>query len=137
MTSTTILPKEQYSILYKASYMALAASLYGVYRQHYHVAIVPASIFLTSINYWRHPDYSWRLQLDLAVVRTMVAYQHLMAWRMEQAIPYYVCAALMIVFYMFGHHNFNKKNYWAFTYFHFMVHLSGNIGNVVLYSSTM
>ena len=133
-SSVTILEKDQYSILYRVSYLALFASLYGCYRQHYELAIVPGSIFLTSINYWRRPDYSWRLYLDLGVVRGMVMYQHIMAFSHENAVPYYAMATSMIVFYLIAQHYYNKKDYWKFVYAHTMVHVCGNIGNVVLYS---
>ncbi len=130
----TILDKEQYILIYNASYISLLSSIYAIYRQHYNLALVPGSVFISSILYWKNPDYSYRRYLDMIVVKTALVYQHYMAYNAEYARMYYTILLFTILSYPVGIYYYHKKDYWKSTYAHILVHLIGNVGNVVLYS---
>jgi hypothetical protein len=49
------LREEQYSIIYNVSFLSLGSSIYAVYNGYYGLS---DGAFLTSVNYWRKPDYS-------------------------------------------------------------------------------
>ena len=59
------LQKEQTTIIYNISFLSLGSSIYAIYNGYYYMSIYPGGVFLTSINYWRKPDYSWRRYLDM------------------------------------------------------------------------
>ena len=133
----TILDREQYICIYKISYLSLFSCIYAIYRQHYNLAIVPGSIFLTSINYWRKPTYSYRRYLDMTVVKIMLLYQHYMAYNAEYANIYYIITLIAILSYPLGIYYYRLKYYWKSTYAHILLHILGNLGNIVLYSGRL
>ena len=133
----TILQREQYILIYRVSYFSLISSLYALYRGHYHLVMVPASVFLSSINYWRKPDYSYRRYLDMIVVKTAVSYQHYMVYNTDNAMLYYAIVYIGLLSYPIGIYYYNKGDYWKSTYFHIFLHIISNIGNIVLYSSNL
>ena len=129
-----ILNKEQAQYIYRVSYLSLCSCIYAIYRHHYNLAIVPGSVFLTSIHYWKNPTYSYRRYLDMTVVKLAVIYQHYMAYNAEYANIYYAIFCIGILSYPLGIHYYNKKYYWESTYAHMMLHIIANLGNIVLYS---
>ena len=136
MYNGCILPREQSSFLWYLSWGALISFLFAVYRGHYDLMIVPGGVFLTSINYWRRPDYSWRRYVDMAVVQTSVVYQtwHAYTYRAQYATPYFffvICAVMMFPVGIYYHKN---DTHWISTGCHAMVHVFGNTANIVLYS---
>jgi hypothetical protein len=132
----TILERQQYIHIYRTSHLFLISSLYAVYRGYYTIAIAPCAVFLTSINYWRRPDYSWRLYLDLTVVRSAILYQTILAYNAEYAVIYYSLFTTAIL-YPLGVYYYSKKDYWKYTYIHMTCHILANIGNCILYSGKM
>jgi len=61
----------------------LISCIYAIYKNHYDLALVPGGVFLTSINYWRCPDYSWRRYLDMIYVKLALIYQIYRAYNAE------------------------------------------------------
>jgi hypothetical protein len=108
--------------------------MYAVYRNHYHLAIVPGSVFLTSTHYWKKPDYSYRRYLDMVVVKTAAVYQYYMVYNAEHANLYYTILFFGILSYPVGIYYYHKKDYWKSTYAHMLLHILANIGNFVVYS---
>ena len=133
---TTIIEKKYYINLYRSSCLFLISFLYAVYRKHYAVSIAPGMIFITSINYWRNPDYSWRLDVDRTVVRTAILYQTIMAYNAEYAKPYYLVFTAALL-YPLGQYYFDKGDYWKYTYIQMTCHILANVGNIILYSGCM
>ena len=130
----TILPKEQYIILYRTSWLTLISCMYALYTGHYILAIAPGSVFLTSINYWRKPDYSWRRYLDIGNVVLMHLYQYCMAYGAQYGVAYYVINILGMSMFPIGVYYYKKGDTWMSVYFHSLLHLIANISNFVLYS---
>ena len=67
-----ILPREQYLLLWKISWISLFSCAFAIYRGYYDLACVPGGVWLTSINYWKKPMYSYRRTLDIVVVTTSI-----------------------------------------------------------------
>jgi len=133
----TVLEKDQYTLIYRVSYLSLFSSLYAVYKDHSNLAIVPGSVFLTSIFYWQHPDYSYRRYLDMIVVQCALLYQYSMAYHAQYANAYYTLTNAGICFYMIGYYFRIKEDFWKSTYAHILLHIFANIGNIVLYSGNI
>jgi len=132
----TILIPEQYNLIYRVSWISLASTLYALYRNHYTLWFVPGSIFLTSINYWRKPDYSWRRYLDIVVAKSMIAYQLTMAYKSEYAPIYYLITGTALSCYPLGIYYYKKEEHWKSTYAHIMLHILCHVGNFILYSGS-
>lgn len=58
LNSVILYPNQSYFI-WKVSWLSLISSIYAISQGYNDLAIVPGGVFLTSINYWRDPDYSW------------------------------------------------------------------------------
>jgi hypothetical protein len=128
-----ILPASHYWFLWKISWLAFISCIYAISQKHYDLALVPGGVFLTSINYWRKPDYSWRRYMDIGYVHISQLYQCSRAWGGEYAVPYYSLLAIGIVCFPLSIY-YKNSNINLSTTLHAMVHIFGNISNIVLYS---
>jgi len=132
-----IIPPEHYNLIWRVSWISLFTSSYAAYNNYYDLALVPGSIFLTSINYWRKPDYSWRRYLDIIVVQIALMYQLIRAYNSEYSTTYYSFTFSGITMFFVGvyYHKKNEEKYvWRSTMCHISLHILANIGNVILYS---
>lgn len=129
-----VLYPEQYKMIFNVSFLAVGSSAYAVYNGHYDLAICSGSVFLTSINYWRKPTYSWRRYLDMTCVKLVFMYQLYKAYRCQYMIQYYTIMFFAVSCYPLGIYYHKKQLYWYSTYAHSTLHIISNIGNLVLYS---
>jgi hypothetical protein len=126
--------KQQYNIIYNISYLSLGSCIYAIYNKHYYISICPGGVFLTSINYWRFPDYSWRRYLDLIYVQLALMYQLYKAYNSEYMMYYYLCTFVSIIMYYISNMYYKKEMYWHSIYYHCLLHIFANIANIILYS---
>lgn len=136
-TMDTILSEEQYTYLYMTSWVSLVSCIYAAHRQHYDLAVVPGSVFLSSINYWRYPDYSWRRYADMAVVHAALLYQLVRTRKAEYRFPYYGILSVGLIAYPIGWYSYTAGSYWMSVYMHMVLHIAANLGNLVLYSGSI
>ena len=129
-----ILYPKQYKLIYNVSFLSLGTSIYAVYNGYYLMALCPGGVFLTSINYWRKPDYSWRRYFDMVYVKLAIMYQIYKAYRSQYMLQYYAIMFFSVSMYPLGVYYYKKKLYWHSTYAHCVLHIIANIGNIVLYS---
>jgi len=129
------LSPNQYGLIYNVSFLSLFMSMYAAYRGHYDLAFVPGGVFITSINYWRKPDYSWRRDLDM--IKLALAYQLARAYNAENATLYYVVIFSSMCFYPLGIYYYNRDQYWHSVYAHSMLHVGANVANLILYSGVI
>lgn len=128
------LQQNQYKIIFNMSFLSLGSSIYAIYNGYHILSLCPGGVFLTSINYWRKPDYSWRRYLDMIYVKLALSYQFYKAYKSQYMVQYYTIMILAMMCYPIGIYYYNKKFYWHSTYAHCGLHILANIGNVVLYS---
>jgi len=129
------LPKPYSNMIYYVSYLSLVSACYAYYKGHYDLVLVPGGVFLTSINYWKHPDYGWRRKLDIIYVSCSLTYQVTRAYRAENAYYYYALLGIGISSFPLG--VLYRNNVRASTFLHSLVHIFGNISNIVLYSGSI
>jgi hypothetical protein len=125
---------EQYSIIYKVSFLSLGSSIYAMYNGYYGMSIYPGGVFLTSVNYWRKPDYSWRRYLDMGYVKYALTCQLYNAYGAQYGREYCAVTFIAVCFYVLGVYYNKKSLYWHSTYAHCMLHIIANIANLILYS---
>lgn len=129
-----ILYPEQYKLIYKISFLSLGSSIYAAYNGYYGLSICPGGVFLTSINYWKYPDYSWRRYLDMSYVKLALIYQLYKAYGCQYMVQYYSLMFLATSMYPLGIYYYKKNLFWHSTYAHCTLHIIANIANIVLYS---
>jgi hypothetical protein len=108
--------------------------MYAIYNCYYGIALCPFGVFLTSINYWHKPDYSWRRYFDMAYVQCAIFYQCYRSYRAQNATYHYTLMLLGISSYILGIYYYKKNLLWHSTYAHCMLHIIANIANIILYS---
>jgi hypothetical protein len=128
------LPKTQYIFLFRVSNLIITNVLYALHREYYDLAIVPLCVWLSSINYWRKPDYSWRRYLDMACVHIGISYEVYRAYSLEHGNMFCYIVFVGCICYIVACYYYQKKKYWISTLLHALAHIIGNIGNLYLYS---
>ena len=128
-----ILTEEQYSNIYNTSFLSLGSSIYALHNRQFALALCSGSVFLTSINYWRKPDYSWRRYLDMGVVKSVLLYQLYTAYGSPYMMQYYSLTGAAVGVYGLGVYYYKKNLHWHSTYAHCLLHIVANIANVILY----
>jgi hypothetical protein len=129
-----VLNPDQYKIIYNTSFLSLGSSMYALYNGHYDLSICSGGVFLTSINYWIYPDYSWRRYLDMTYVKLALFYQLYSAYRSQYMIHYYSLMFFAISFYPLGIYYHKKNLFWHSTCSHCLIHIIANVANIILYS---
>ena len=131
-----VLPPAQSNYLWGLSWLSLASGIYGFIQGHHDLAAVPIGVWITSINYWRKPDYSWRRYVDIAYVHVSLAYQLQRSTQAQYRVPYWIVLGVAVGFYPIGcyFHQTEKNRGWTSTICHGMVHIFANISNFILYS---
>lgn len=97
-----ILCPEQYKFIWNTSWSSLASVTYAIYRGHYSLSMVPGSVLLSSLNYWRLPNSSFRKYLDMSVVAVSLSYQLFRSIGAQHASLHYLLMMISIACYPAG-----------------------------------
>lgn len=129
---------EQYSCIFRVSFISFLSFIYALYCGVYDLAIIPGGVFLTSANYWRYPIHGWRRNLDMGYVTFALTYQNYRAYYMateghDYILLYYALMFFSMTCYPVSLHLHKKKDLWGSTYVHCLLHIVANIANLVLY----
>ena len=108
--------------------------MYAVYHRYYLLSLCPGGVFLTSINYWRKPEDSWRKKIDMIYVLFALMYQAYHAYHAQYKIPYYTLTLIAGSMYPLALYYSRHKLYWHSTYAHCALHIFANMANLALYS---
>jgi hypothetical protein len=137
---TLALPLPNAHFIWYCAWLSLPSAIYAVIATHtpMSLAIVPASVWATSLLYWQHPlRDSWRRTLDMAVVFTGLSYNTYYAVRHASPRHFGVYAALIgtsAVCYGTSNYLMTRGRIWPATYAHASIHLVANMANMVLYN---
>ena len=129
-----ILHPNQCNLLWTTSWMSFVSSTYGMYMGVYDIASTAVFAFLTSINYWHKPDYSWRRYLDMGAVYIGLTYHVIRAYNSQYAIYYYSGIIFSCLMFPLGIYFYRKKRFWESTISHSALHIFANLSNMLLYS---
>ena len=124
----------QYKFIFNTSFLSIGSFFYAIYNGYYVLSLCPGGVFLTSINYWRKPQYGWRRNLDMTYVFLAFNYQNYMAYRSQYMIQYYIIILLAICCYPFAKYYSKNHFFWRSAYMHCLLHIIANIANFILYS---
>jgi hypothetical protein len=132
------LPLSHAHFIWYCAWLSIPSTLYAYSStQTAHFAIVPASVFTTSILYWRNPiTNSWQRKLDIIVVLNGLTYQTYHLYSSNADIDhstYTFFVLLSLVLYVISNYLMKNGYTWPATYTHACIHLFGNIANIALY----
>lgn len=127
-------PKSYSNILYCTSWIYYFAMLVGLYHDIYDLAIYTGAVWLTSINYWREPDTSWRYYLDITTVRSGILYHLIRGMDSDDYKIFYLILVSGLICYIPSRCYYNHKAFIISTAFHALLHLITGIGLIYLYS---
>jgi hypothetical protein len=135
ITNKYVLEPEQCKFICNIAHLSIFSSIYAVYNQQYLLACCPGGVFITSIYYWSKPTFKTpRRYIDISYLSISLLYQLYRAYYSQYMKMYYIIMFFAISFYPLGYYYYNRKLYWESTYAHSMIHITANIGNIVLYS---
>lgn len=134
LENDTQLTSKHTDCLYYSTHTGLFPILYGIYTGKYTVSIPVGITFLTSLNYWRKPEYTWRRTIDVHMSRFTVLYNIYNTLYLNSASVPYMYIPFMtscIILYPVGIYYYSKKKYWRFVLSHMGVHLSAAMATIL------
>ena len=134
---TCILLPEQYNLLWKTSWLTLLSAAYLLHREHYDMSLLGTCVFLTSINYWRRPDYSWRRYLDLGTVFVGATYESIRARNAEYRVVFFALNTIAVASFLVAIRLYNQNRWWASTLWHANIHLTANAALLIVASGRL
>lgn len=135
------LPLPNAIFIWYCAWLSIPSAIYAYsHPATAHLAAIPASVWLTSLLYWRNPvRNSWRRTLDMAVVFSGATYQTYYAFRHIRHTPAIVGYSALIgcsaALYRLSQYFMTCGRLWPATYAHASIHLVANVANIVLYDS--
>jgi hypothetical protein len=139
------LPPPQASFIWYCAWLSVPSAIYAATRPstaNFASGFVPASVWATSLLYWRHPlRNSWRRTLDIVTVISGVSYQSYYAFQTirHTSPPHFACYTALITAsaacYGISTYLMNRGRVWPSTYAHASIHLLANMANVALYQA--
>jgi hypothetical protein len=131
-----IVPKTHANYLFWTSCLTFISGLYGLYKKQYNFAILPLGIFVASINYWVHPVNNWRRYLDISYASFALITHSILAYGLPNFNYYIIILSLSCLCYPVSFY-FQEKFLPLSTFSHSLIHIGGNIANIILYSNTI
>ena len=132
------LPLPHAHFIWYCAWFSLPSAIYAYsHPESAHFAIVPATVFTSSLLYWRNPIRdSWRRTLDIAVLLSGVTYQTYYAYLYTNHTHTQIYAALIgasNACYGLSNYLMTRGRIWSATYAHAAIHIIANMANLVLY----
>lgn len=120
------------------SSLSFLSGVYAIKRKLYALSCSPLIVFGTSVNYWRNPTYGLRRNIDIFfVVSSLSLHMYLSLQPKDTCISnnYLYCYVTPISGLLYSISWLLHKNQflWSSTIAHGMIHVVGNLGNVLLY----
>jgi hypothetical protein len=70
-----IVPVEQATKIFRFSFLTFVPIFTSLYYEKYDIMMMPLTVFITSISYWKEPIYGWRRNIDILAVVVGSGYQ--------------------------------------------------------------
>ena len=129
-----IVCRKQANFMICTSSVCAVVAAYGFYRGHYLSSILPVCVFLTSMNFWRHPIYGWRRNVDVACVIFSLFSMLIVAYYGTNWLRYYILITIAASCYPLSHYFTNQNMEHMGTLMHAYMHILGNIAVIILFS---
>jgi len=128
-----ILQTSHCNFLKAMSGLTFMCGLYGFYKNQYILATFPLVVVVTSLNYWRKPEYGWRRNIDIATVLTGVSIYLYTSFKTNQQRMYGTNMCICGGLYGLSWYLYKKGYNWLSTISHGSIYVVLNTANVLLY----
>ena len=130
----------QYSVrILRISSLTLASIGWGIFHGLVLNTCLSSLVFLTSVNYWRHPTFGWRRNFDIVCAVGSLSYQAVFTaydTTPSARYAYWGAVGAGLAFYALAFYSGRVlKNLHYSSALHCGVHICGNVGNLILYDS--
>jgi hypothetical protein len=126
-----------HNYLVATSHLSLFSAAYA-YRNHNQLWIIPAGVYLNSVNYWRKPTMGWRRNIDILYALHGLVYTSVVAYQLPVFLTwYFLLTFLSIVAYPTSIYFYSRKRYVISTFIHSLIHILANIANIILYKNML
>ena len=132
-----VLERHHSQWIYYIGWISFIISLIGFYNGYYDTAFMVLSGFLTCINYWRHPTYGFRRNLDITVTIIVVSYNLLSVLYCQKAYLYHIIGLTAAGLYFLGKIFYNKKYVGISTLLHCKAHIGAILCNYLLFTDNI
>lgn len=132
------LPPELSKWLWRSSWMHLISCAVALSIPVYDCALSPGIVFITSLNYWRHADYSWRRYFDIVLVQPCLWWQvirNVDAQEPNRSIAFTTTAMMIATFGIAM--KVYATNIKLSTFLHMVVHFLGNVSSIVIVTGNL
>jgi hypothetical protein len=139
MSESLTLPIPNANFIWYCSWASIISAVVAYSRPNtVHLALIPASVFATSIFYWRNPiRNSWRRKLDITVVLSGLSYQSYHVYTQYSAPfvrkSYTALIGMCASCYLLSGYFMKRRQVWRATYAHASIHIVANLANIVVY----
>ena len=120
--------------LWLTSWLIPVSFFYAIYQKKYALSVIPLTIFLTSLNYWKDGNNLQARRLDIAALILAFIIQGNYATQVNTAFKYHFTIALGLFFWVMGNVLFKKETFLVSVTCHQLVHFLGTLANLFLYS---
>ena len=119
------------------SWLSFFSPLFGYVRGHpLYTLLPPFAIYISSLLYWWYPTYGLRRNIDMITVFIAYCMQFYNATLFKHNFFFYLFEAFAVLSYPVGWMYHKKGNTWGGIFWHGNIHILGNLGNILLYTST-
>lgn len=129
----SLLHPDQYNLLWKTSFSVLASAISAYYNGYYECSLLGATVFTTSLNYWKHPTYSWRRNIDISAVHLAVFYNLWLAIKSKCSYLHFSLLFTGLSCYPISIYYYKNNRYWMSTYLHGCLHIIANTAYVMMF----
>jgi hypothetical protein len=119
--------------LWRSSWLHASSMLVAVFVGMYDLALFSTLVLITSLNYWRDPDYGWRRYLDIVCVQIScwwLAFRNLDALEPNRTAGF-ILGAITFLLFVLAVQLHAKRVEWS-TALHVFVHFFGNAAAIVI-----
>lgn len=127
-----VVSQREAKIIFYSSFTVLTSCAGAAYCKLYDCLTTSVATLFCSINYWRHPVYGWRRNVDIMNISSGAIYH---AWRALETERIYCSGYIVFILLGIGCYILSRRIQGpSGTYAHSAMHVLGNIGNMFLYS---
>ncbi len=127
--------KESDKKLWTSSWLILGTALFAFYKKHYLLGLVPLSVFLSSLNYWKDSNNVNSRRIDIALIVIGMFIQVGYAQYIKDALKYYFTVLIGLFFWILGNLVYTPTTLPLSALFHQLFHIFASVSNIILYNS--
>jgi hypothetical protein len=116
--------------LWRSSWVHFVTVICAYVMGAYDLSVLASMVLVTSLNYWRNPDYGYRRYVDIVCVQVGIWWACVRT--LDAAEPSrtmsFMCTSCMTLLFVLSVRLHRKNQHHSSTVLHMLVHFTGNLG---------